>query len=53
MEALTVRKLDFGQKNVYRVIRVQKLPPRDYQVHITPDGKAQEFRSDNARGISC
>jgi hypothetical protein len=47
MQATAVKKLDFGQKNVYRLITVPELPSNDYQVDIIimSGGKTQELRS--------
>ena len=45
MEETTVKKLDFGPKNVYRLITVPELPSHDYQVHVMSGDKTQEFRS--------
>jgi hypothetical protein len=45
MEATAIKKLDFGPKNVYRLITVPELPSRDFQVHVISGGKTQEFRS--------
>jgi hypothetical protein len=44
MEATAVKELDFGQKNVYRLITVPELPSHDYQVHIMSGGKTRERR---------
>jgi hypothetical protein len=44
MEATAVKKLDFGQKNVYRLIIVPELPSNHYQVDIMSGGKTQELR---------
>ena len=44
MDATAVKKLDFGPKNVYRLISVPKLPSHYYQVHIMSGGKTKEFR---------
>jgi hypothetical protein len=45
MEAQTVRKLDFGPKNVYRLVTVAKFSSPDDQVRVMPSGKTQEVRS--------
>jgi len=45
MEATAVKKLDFGPKNVYRLITLSQLPSHDCQVHIMSGGKMQDFRS--------